>query len=242
MEEAIRQQVLDLVAVLEGSEVAFEIPQSTDPGWLPTALKTRAMVLAGSVERTFGEADPATLDHAVALLLRWMSESSVVRILGAGRARLAAAMPANRLAHGGARVFVKDDIIPMPHTVKGGGIIAASASGKTQTVLDDLRTVRRDAPHISVLGIASADAEEFASYCDCFIGIREVALEAATLTALADIGEHVISQVLDSLIVAAGRLGGFDDRAWRLGHENLGATGPYDARSTAIDLLFSERP
>jgi hypothetical protein len=59
------------------------------------------------------------------------------------------------------------------------------------------------------------------------------------LSALADIEEYVISEVLDSLVVAAGETCGYDERAWRLGHENLGATGPYDARKLALDLYFT---
>jgi hypothetical protein len=31
---------------------------------------------------------------------------------------------------------------------------------------------------------------------------------------------------MTALIVSAGLKAGFDDTRWRLGHENLGATGP----------------
>jgi D-arabinose 5-phosphate isomerase GutQ len=171
-----------------------------------------------------------------------MREEETVRVIGAGRARLAAAMPANRLAHGGARVYVQDDIVPMPHTIKAGAIIAASASGKTESVLKILETTRRAAPHVTVVGIASASATEFRHHCHHFIGIHEVRGDDELLSALADIGEHVISQVLDTLIVAAGKLGGFDDRKWRLGHENVGPTGPWDAEARELDMLFHELP
>ena len=60
------------------------------------------------------------------------------------------------------------------------------------------------------------------------------------LRALADVGEYVISEVLDALVVAAGRLGGFDDRMWRLGHENVGQTGPWDVETDQIRLLFTD--
>lgn len=211
-------------------------PQTCD--WLRTAIVARSDTLARSVEATVNRCDQ--LHDITDLLLKWMRDQTIVRVLGAGRARLAAAIPANRLAHGGARVFIQDDIIPMPHTVKGGGVIAASASGKTNSVLEPLRKIRDLAPHITVLGIADAKADEFRSLCRYFIEIHEVHTSPDVLYALADIGEFVISEVLDSLVVAAGRKGNFDERKWKLGHENIGATGPYDARLN-IDLLFNER-
>jgi len=181
------------------------------------------------------------LETIVEFLLHWMQNETIVRILDAGRSRLAAAIPANRLAHGGARVFIQDDIIPMPHTVKGGGIIAASASGKTRAVLDVLKFVKGKAPHIVVIGIADHTAQEFEQYCSYFIGIHEVRDNSDPLRVLADFGEYVISELLDALVVAAGRQGGFDERKWRLGYENIDSTGPYDYRDQIqMNLLFSD--
>lgn len=174
---------------------------------------------------------------AVARLASWMREGTMVRVLGAGRARLAAAIPANRLAHGGAHVFVQDTMIPMPHSVRGGGILAASASGSTSSVLEAMTAARRAAPNIEIVGIADRGAEEFASLCHIFIGIH--APVRPPLSALADISEYILSEVLDALVVAAGQECGYDDRAWRLGHENLGATGPYDSRALAPDFYFT---
>jgi D-arabinose 5-phosphate isomerase GutQ len=112
------------------------------------------------------------IDAATDMLLRWMVEGKVVRVIGAGRARLAAAIPANRIAHGGAQVYVQDDIIPMPHTIRGGGLIAASASGRTESVLAVLQSTRLYSRDVEVLGIAASSATEFASLCDVFIGIE----------------------------------------------------------------------
>jgi hypothetical protein len=128
-------------------------------------------------------------------------------------------------------------MIPMPHSVRGGGIIAASASGSTEAVLSAMRTARSQAPNIEIVGIASHGAAEFAELCHTFIGIS--CPVRPRLSALADIEEYVISEVLDALVVAAGEVCGFDERAWRLGHENLGATGPYDSRKLALDLYFT---
>lgn len=208
-----------------------------DPKWIKQAIVQRGDALAASVRKTV-QACP-DLEAIARLFLTWMQDGTIVRVLGAGRARLAAAIPANRLAHGGARVFVQDDIIPMPHTVNGGGVIAASASGRTRSVLDILDVIRKEAPHITIVGIAKADADEFKGLCHHFIGIEEDTGKPNPLRALADVGEYVISEVLDALVVAAGRLGGFDDRRWRLGHENIGPSGPYDAIE-AVDLLFTE--
>lgn len=210
-----------------------------DRQWLVPAIEHRTKEIAASVSKTIEKSSEQAWE-VVQLLLKWMQQGTIVRVLGAGRARLAASIPANRLAHGGARVYVQDDIIPMPHAVKGGGVIAASASGKTQTLLDMLAVVKRDAPRIKVVGIAKHDAKQFAGYCDHFIGIHQERSSSNTLSALADIGEYVISEALDSLVVAAGKLGGFDDRRWRLGHENIGATGPYDANKERVELLFTE--
>ena len=174
---------------------------------------------------------------AVARLAGWMREGATVRVLGAGRARLAAAIPANRLAHGGAHVFVQDTMIPMPHSVRGGGIIAASASGFTPSVLEAMKSARLLAPNIEIIGIADRTAADFARLCHIFIGIQAPA--RPRLSALADISELIISEVLDALVVAAGQECGYDDRAWRLGHENIGASGPYDARTLAPDFHFT---
>lgn len=209
-----------------------------DEQWFLPALRQRTELIASSVQNTVEKSLPDAWE-VVKLLLRWMQQGTIVRVLGAGRARLAASIPANRLAHGGARVYVQDDIIPMPHAIQGGGVIAASASGKTQTLLEMLQVIRRDAPRIRIIGIASHDAVEFKGHCHHFLGIHQQKSTGTALTALADIGEYVISEVLDSLVVAAGKLGGFDDRRWRLGHENIGATGPYDAKKERVESLFT---
>ena len=206
--------------------------------WLLPAIAQRTEVISASVCNTIRESSDEAW-KVVQLLLKWMEQGTIVRVLGAGRARLAASVPANRLAHGGARVYVQDDIIPMPHAVKGGGVIAASASGRTKTLLDILTAIKQNAPRIKIVGIADHDAEEFKKQCHHFIGIHQAPL-SNPLSALADVSEYVISEVLDSLVVAAGKLGGFDDRRWRLGHENIGATGPYDADSEPPDLSFTE--
>lgn len=172
----------------------------------------------------------AAVKEATHIFLRWMNEGTVVHIVGAGRTRLAVTIPAHRLAHGGANVYVQDDITPMPHNIKCGGIIAASASGVTPTVLSTLRSVQeqRQEREIKIVGIARFDASEFRSLCDIFIGIApQPAQQPNPLRALTDSEEHVICGILDAAVAAAGRLGGFDDSRWRLGHEDLGATGPY---------------
>jgi D-arabinose 5-phosphate isomerase GutQ len=234
-------ELLDAVSArltVTGSLVAPDSSSSESPDWIAGAMARRTELLAASVRKTV--AGCSDLQDIARLFLDWMNNGRVVRVVGAGRARLAASIPANRLAHGGARVFVQDDIIPMPHTVVSGGIIAASASGSTPSVLNLLNVVRRNAPEITVVGIAHHGATAFSSLCRHFVGIRLEEDTPNPLSALADMGEYVISEVLDALVVAAGRLGGFDDRRWRLGHENIGATGPYYAAIADVDLLFSE--
>ncbi len=124
-------------------------------------------------------------------------------------------------------MFVQDDIIPMPHTIKRGGVIAVSASGKSGSVLRLLKDVESKNPAIQIVGIADKHADEFCNLCDVFIGIEASEIENP-LEALADTNEYVCSMLLDAMVVAAGKRAGFDNTTWRLGHENLGATGPYD--------------
>jgi D-arabinose 5-phosphate isomerase GutQ len=243
VDKELRTDIVNLVKCLESKKIE---PRPKKPlptlGSIDSALLQRVESMSKSIQATIhdlagrqvvGDGGNTTvvgnqLLEILGVLLRWMRQGTVVRVFGAGRARLAAAIPANRLIHGGARTFMQGDIIPMPHTIHGGAVLAASASGETPSVLADVAAIRRYAPHIKILGIASAEAKEFCALCDYFIGIRESPNDNP-LKALADVKEYVISEVLDALVVAAGKLGGFDDRRWRLGHENVGATGPYDA-------------
>lgn len=182
------------------------------------------------------------IEEAIEYFRNWMLNGTIVRVVGAGRARLAAAIPANRLAHGGARVYVQDDIIPMPHSIKGGGIIAVSASGKTPSTIEILKSAKEKDDRIVIIGIAKKTEEEeekkrekFEDFCDIFIGIQLNTGLNNPLQALADTGEYVISMLLDAMVVAAGKSAGYDDAKWRLGHEDLGHTGPYDYTSQMDD-------
>jgi tetratricopeptide (TPR) repeat protein/D-arabinose 5-phosphate isomerase GutQ len=167
------------------------------------------------------------INKATDMLRSWMVNGTIVRLIGGGRAKLAGAIPANRLAHGGARVYIVDDLIPMPHSYKQGGIIAVSASGRNPVVIENLKRIRENKTGIFVIGIANHEASEFSKLCDIFIGVRLIE-QTTTLQALADTEEYVISMLLDTMVVAAGKSAGFDDTTWRLGHENLGPSGPYD--------------
>jgi D-arabinose 5-phosphate isomerase GutQ len=224
----------DLSQTLQGLAVeTIEAHHADGPFDVAEAIGRRSESIHRQVLQTVASERQPIMD-AVTVFMRWMNEGTIVRVLGAGRARLAASIPANRLAHGGARVYIQDDIIPMPHTIKGGGIIAASASGKTASVLSTLRTAS-ESSDIEIVGIAAADAADFKSYCDIFIGLAPEPADAANpLRALADSEEYVISLLLDAMVVAAGKQAGFIDTLWRIGHENLGPTGPYDHRSRQL--------
>lgn len=157
-----------------------------------------------------------------------MKNEEIVRVIGAGRALIAATIPVNRLAHGGARVSIVGSLVPLPNTYFGGAILAASASGKTPFVLQFLATARMKNPKIVHVGIADKNARKFRKLCDYFIGIDiSLAKEMSDLFALADLGEYVISEILDALIVAAGDRLGYTEEDWMRFHEDLGPTGPY---------------
>jgi D-arabinose 5-phosphate isomerase GutQ len=159
---------------------------------------------------------------------QWISEEEIVRVVGYGRALLAAAIPANRLHHCGARVYIQHDRVPLPNSSRGGAILAASASGRTQAILDLLRRAKKLNPEIRIVGIADKSAPEFAQLCDIFVGI-DLAYNPLLnpLHALADTGEYIISELLDAMVVAAARQAGLTEDDIRRGHEDLVDTGPH---------------
>ena len=192
------------------------------------------------------EAHLPSVENIINLLGTWMVGRETVRVVGAGRALLAASLPSNRLAHGGANVWILGDKSPLPNSRLGGAVIAVSASGKTQSVLEIMRAVQAaNKEHVVTgnrqlvtVGISDAKATEFESLCspECFIGIRPDRYRGdVTLRALGDIEEYSISELLDALVVAAGLRVGAN---FRLGHEDLGPVRPL--APTAIG--FSARP
>lgn len=174
-----------------------------------------------------------TINEAKELIKEWIQGKENVRILGAGRALLAASIGVNRLAHTGVHVSFIGGMVPMPNSCQGGGIIAASASGQTKHVIEAMAVAKKNNPNIKIIGIASVDkvSEEFKKYCDCFIGIHSrISDNLNPLSALADEEEMVIAEFLDALIVLSAKELGFDDSMWRLGHEDIGPTGPYSVK------------
>lgn len=194
---------------------------------LSRAIRARALAIGFGINNTVVTSRHVIAD-AVDEMVRWIEGREIVRVVGAGRARLAAAIPANRLAHCGARVYVLHDVVPLPNTIQGGNILAASASGRSNSVLHVLDTARRRNPEIRIVGIADSSAATFADLCDVFVGIEEhPGIYENPLQALADVGEYIISELLDAMVVAAARRLGLGDREFREGHEDLGDTGPY---------------
>jgi D-arabinose 5-phosphate isomerase GutQ len=190
-------------------------------------LVARIHSIAGAVTHTILHNQTQVTD-ASELLARWMCEHQPVRILGAGRALLAGSMPGNRLSHAGAQVSFMGGMVPLPNSALGGGIIACSASGRTPAVLEAMAIAKRNNPKIKAIGIADSQAADFEALCDVFIGLcRPKEVFANPLSALADTEELMIAEILDGLVVHAGRSIGFDDEAWRRGHEDIGPTGPY---------------
>jgi D-arabinose 5-phosphate isomerase GutQ len=231
---------LDTDAILESEGLMRRpapdesVPISADGGLgdepiersLAGRLALRMHAISYGVAQTCANNEPAIL-AARDLLAGWIQGHAPVRFLGAGRALLAATMPGNRLAHAGAQVSFMGGAVPLPNSLLGGGIVACSASGKTKPVLEAMEIARRNNPRIAIVGIAMHDAAPFSALCDVFIGIHNAGKEANPLSALADTEEYIIAEVLDGLVVAAGQSLGFDDQAWRRGHEDIGPTGPY---------------
>jgi D-arabinose 5-phosphate isomerase GutQ len=222
-----------------------------DSDKIPLKIEQRTEAFRESFKKTV-EGSEEEIKEVIEYFRDWMLNGTIVRVVGAGRARLAAAIPANRLAHGGARVYIQDELIPMPHTIKGGGIIAVSASGETPSTIEILEKIKKEKKdkRIIIIGIANKTAEKFQKLCSpLFIGIDNSTNLDNPLQALADTEEYVISMLLDAMVVAAGKLAGYDDAKWRLGHEDLGASGPWHftskfdykdikKRAKALDLKY----
>jgi hypothetical protein len=89
----------------------------------------------------------------------------------------------------------------------------------------------RGRDEIVVVGISNENANEFRSLCtkDHFLGLRpEKFVTGILLRGLVDLEEYAMSELLDALVVAAGiRIG----KNFRLGHEDLGPTGPHHQHS-----------
>lgn len=190
-------------------------------------MAVRADGIAHSAVATITE-NIEELNHASKIVSEWIENRDCVRVLGAGRALIAASLAGNRLAHAGAVVSFMGGLVPLPNSINGGGIIAASASGKTKPVLEAMAIAKRNNPGIRIIGIASVEADQFSDLCDVFIGLVSRKLEVKNpLSALADVEELIIAEVLDALVVMSGQELGFDDESWRRGHEDIGPTGPY---------------
>lgn len=195
------------------------------------ALNSRVWAISHAIRETIARHDEDIL-RGIAQLERWIRKSEVVRVIGAGRALHAASIPANRLAHAGADVYVINDVVPLPNSNKDGGLIASSASGQTRAVLEMMEVAKTRNPRIVILGIADAGAETFADLCDIFVGVEDDGGPYDNpLHALADTGEYVISELLDAMIVAAGKRLGLTDEDFRANHEDIGPTGPYQPLS-----------
>lgn len=186
---------------------------------------------------TFQSADVANITN---LFSTWMLSHVPVRVVGAGRALLAASVAANRLAHCGALVSMLGDKVPVPNSRLGGGIIAVSASGRTPSVLKIMsfakkisRELKPQGIDIKIVGISDPDAPAvdkflpFRELCSpgCFLPMR-IRPPRPLLSALADLEELAIAELLDAMVVAAGLQIGVNFRA---GHEDLvgDATGPH---------------
>jgi D-arabinose 5-phosphate isomerase GutQ len=215
------------VETVDSSKPAKRALNLRDDGDVLAALNSRAWSISYAIRETIARHHEDIL-QGIVQLEQWIRYQEVVRVIGAGRALYAASIPANRLAHAGAAVHVINDVVPLPNSNKDGGILAASASGETKAVLDIMSRARQLNKRIVIVGVADARAEHFRSLCDVFIGIEEASGPYENpLRALADTGEYAISELLDAMVVAAGKRLGLTDQDFKRGHENLGPTGPY---------------
>jgi hypothetical protein len=203
---------------------------------LSTMVRTRVDMISSVVDASLAAAS-AEVRGVTTALGSAMRRRGIVRVAGAGRALLAASLPANRLAHGGAMTFILGDRTPFPNSQLGGVLLAASASGKTRAVLEVMNQAnqanaeleRAGREKLLIIGIADRNEPgDFRRLCSpgYFVGMdySNLSSVSVTLRALADLEEQAICQLLDSLIVLAGLEIGV---VFRAGHEDIGPTGPW---------------
>jgi hypothetical protein len=97
------------MATSEGGPQQIQPPsltQDTQLEWVPLAIEQRIKSIGASIIKTTS-GSKKEIEKAIILFRDWMLNGTIVRIIGAGRARLAGSIPANRLAHGGARVYIQ---------------------------------------------------------------------------------------------------------------------------------------
>jgi len=187
----------------------------------------------------------AALEHdaiegVIDVMTRWILNEENVRLVAAGRMRLAASMAGNRLCHAGARVVHIYDITPLPHTDLDGSVLACSSSGQTPEVLQAMEKARTRNEHITIVGVASAKAAAFRDLCHHFVGIHLDERMPNPLKLLASWGEHVGGQLLDAIVSLAVQRAGLREEDLR--HENMGPTGPYDRRDLGNENLAPHSP
>lgn len=248
--ESLREDFEGIAVDLQRPSPSESVPSLLEASGIHNDIKGRLRAIDRQVFSTIDN-NEESITRCVRLFLQWMNEGTIIRVIGAGRARLAASIPAQRLAHGGARVYVQDDMTPMPHTIHGGGLLVASASGTTPSVISTLETARTNTRDLRIIGIAlppkpaqtvhtpvnaqRSQHVHIKSLCDIFISIApETEDRPNPLRALADAEEYVISELLDAMVVAAGKLGGFPDAKWQLGHEDIASTGFYDTQQDGV--------
>jgi len=190
----------------------------------------RAIAILQGVVAAFADNEP-NVRRIIKRLGDWMVNEGHVRIAAAGRALQAALLAAHRLSHTGCIVSAVNTCLPVANSRLGGGLLAASASGKTKDVLAVMARVRElnvqrrrhGFEELTVVGISDQKTREFEALCSpgYFIGLTP---QRCQLRGLADIEEHIIAQVLDTCVMAAAYERGINPR---LLHEDLGPTGPH---------------
>lgn len=173
------------------------------------------------------------LESTVDLITKWMRNHEIVRVLGAGRALLAASMPVYRMAQAGVQISYLGGILPMPNTQRAGNVLAVSGSGQTTAVKDSMVTAKENNPDIHILGIARYDAEDFANHCDTFVGLYTPAVGEypRILSLQGDYEEVIISLLLDAAVVLAADKLGLTNADWYNIHEDIGPRGPWDQKT-----------
>lgn len=180
--------------------MAMPSQPSADTG-TADVLRTRSLAIQRTVAR-FAYELRDECERAAGLFADWIDQRALVRLIASGGGRAAVLMSARRLAAAGARVQFDDDVLPVPDPLHGGGVVAVFDNDDVAAVSAQLARYRGANRDLGTLAIGISEASSIGEHCDALVWLA-LARSAEPYESAADVDAHVISQVLDALVVQA---------------------------------------
>ncbi len=101
------------------------------------------------------------------------------------------------------QVFTQDGLLPMPHSLRGGGILAVTLGPEIDEVCDFVARTRGRNRDIQVLGFGSDPDGQLAQLSDVFIAVVRDSAEYLDPVLASDVEEQAIAQVLEAFALFA---------------------------------------